>query len=45
MQIISTLGTRSTKKYRKGIPFVGAATCGRWHWDLPKDLLFKIDPI
>ena len=41
MQIISTLGTRNMKKYSKDIPFVGAATGGRWKWDLSKDCYSK----
>jgi len=33
----------ATKKHRKDIPFVGEATIGRWHSDLPVPLAAKIE--
>jgi|SRR5579863_9643267 len=33
----------ATKKHRKDIPFVGAATSGRWQSDLPANLVLKIE--
>lgn len=33
----------ATKKHRKDIPFVGAATSGRWQSDLPAALVAKIE--
>jgi hypothetical protein len=33
----------ATKKHRKDIPFVGAATSGRWQSDLPAGLVSKIE--
>jgi Sulfotransferase domain len=33
----------ATKKKRKDIPFVGAATSGRWRTELPMDLVLKIE--
>jgi Sulfotransferase domain len=33
----------ATKKHRKDIPFVGAATSGRWQSDLPEALVAKIE--
>jgi hypothetical protein len=33
----------ATRKHRKDIPFVGAATSGRWQSDLPANLVSKIE--
>jgi hypothetical protein len=33
----------ATKKHRKDIPFIGTATSGRWHSDLPAPLAAKIE--
>jgi hypothetical protein len=33
----------ATKKHRKDIPFVGAATSGRWRSELPAALASKIE--
>jgi hypothetical protein len=33
----------ATKKHRKDIPFIGAATSGRWQSDLPAGLVSKIE--